>query len=87
MISKVKIIDNAKSPIRYLPELDAFKNGKEYAFTDGVNVIVGENGSGKTTLLNLIKKYLVVDFTECSRGVYNCNINALHRKGGIGDFF
>ena len=77
MITKVIITDNTKSPLRYISELKAFKNGTEYEFKPGVNIIVGENGSGKTTLMNLIKKYLVVDFTECSRGDYNCNINAL----------
>lgn len=79
MITKVVIRDNTKSPIHYIADLKAFKNGKEYVFHPGVNIIVGENGSGKTTLMNLIKKYLCVDYTECSRGEYNCNINALFR--------
>ena len=79
MVTKVVIKDNTKSPIRYIADLKAFKNGKEYVFKPGVNVIVGENGSGKTTLMNLIKKYLCVDYTECFRGDYNCNINALFR--------
>ena len=77
MVTKVIIRDNTKSPIRYIADLKAFKNGTEYEFKPGVNIIVGENGSGKTTLMNLIKKYLVVDYTECFRGDYNCNINAL----------
>lgn len=79
MVTKVIIRDNTKSPLTYLPDLEAFHNGKEYDFKPGVNIIVGENGSGKTTLMNLIKKYLCVDYTECSRGEYNCNINALFR--------
>lgn len=79
MVTKVVIRDNTKSPIRYIADLKAFRNGKEYVFRPGVNVIVGENGSGKTTLMNLIRKYLCVDYTECSRGDYNCNINALFR--------
>ena len=83
MIYKVKIKDNQKSPLRYLPDLEAFKNGTEYLFQPGVNVIVGENGCGKTTLMNLIKSYLLVDYTECGRGAYNSNINALY-KGGLG---
>jgi predicted ATPase len=49
----------------------------EYIFKPGVNIIVGENGCGKTTLMNLIKKYLLVDYTECDKGMYGCNINAL----------
>ena len=77
MIDKVVIRDNKKSPIHYLPELNAFKNGKEYEFKEGVNIIVGENGSGKTTLMNLIKKYLLVDAVDCGRGLYNSNINDL----------
>ena len=79
MVTKVIIRDNTKSPLTYLPDLEAFHNGKEYDFKPGVNIIVGENGSGKTTLMNLIKKYLCVDYTERSRGEYNCNINALFR--------
>jgi len=79
MVTKVVIRDNTKSPIRYIADLKAFKNGKEYDVTPGVNIIVGENGSGKTTLMELIKKYLIVDYTECFRGEYNCNINALFK--------
>lgn len=79
MITKVIITDNTKSPLRYISELKAFKNGTEYEFKPGVNIIVGENGSGKTTLLEVIRKYLVVDYTECFRGDYNGNINALFK--------
>lgn len=78
-MTKVVIRDNAKSPLRYLQDLDNFKNGMEYSFKPGVNIIVGENGCGKTTLMNLIRKYLCVDYTECFRGDYNCNINDLFR--------
>ena len=77
MVTKVIIKDNQKCPIDYITELKNFKNGKEYEFKTGVNVIVGENGSGKTTLLNLIRAYLLVDLSECSAGTYNCNINKL----------
>ena len=80
MVTKVSIRDNAKSPLTYLPDLDAFENGKEYEFQPGVNIIVGENGCGKTTLMNLIRDYLCVDYTECFRGEYNCNINKLFRN-------
>lgn len=77
MITKVVINDNTKSPVRYIADLDNFKNGKEYTFKDGVNIIVGENGCGKTTLLKLIESYLMVDFTECSKGILDSNINKL----------
>lgn len=79
MVTKVVIRDNTKSPIHYIADLGTFKNGTEYEFKAGVNVIVGENGSGKTTLMNLIKNYLCVDYTECFRGDYNCNINELFK--------
>ena len=77
MVTKVIIRDNQKCPIEYISELKNFKNGKEYEFKTGVNVIVGENGSGKTTLLNLIRAYLLVDLSECSAGYWNSNINNL----------
>lgn len=75
MVTKVEIVDNKNTPIGYLPELKAFQNGKSYEFKEGVNIIVGANGCGKTTLLNLIRKYLLVDLSDCSAGLYNSNIN------------
>lgn len=74
MIEKVVIKDNTNTPLNYLPYLPNFKNGKEYIFKEGVNIIVGENGCGKTTLLNLIRAYLLVDDTRCTIGSYNHNI-------------
>lgn len=75
MIEKVVIKDNKNATKWYLHKLSAFKNGKEYTFTDGVNVIVGENGCGKTTLLNLIRDYLMIDGEWCGKGLFNTNIN------------
>lgn len=81
MVFKISIKDNKKSPIYYLPNLNSFKNGTEYIFKPGVNVIVGENGCGKTTLMKLIEAYLMVDKEECDRGIYNSNISRLFDKG------
>ena len=79
MVAKVVIKDNQNSPVRYIAELDNFKNGTEYTFKEGVNIIVGENGCGKTTLLNLIRAYLLVDEKDCFKGLYNSNLNRLFR--------
>ena len=85
MVTKVHIRDNTKTPLHYLPDLGNFANGMEYTFKPGVNIIVGENGCGKTTLLTLIKRYLMVDFNECGKGMCNSNINALYK--GLGTDF
>lgn len=77
MVERVVIRDNGNAPLRYLSELDAFKNGAEYRFQPGVNIIVGENGSGKTTLLKLIERYLLVGKMECSLGTFNSVLNSL----------
>ena len=82
MIEKVVIRDNKNAALKYLHKLDNFKNGTEYTFKTGVNVIVGENGSGKTTLLNLVQRYAMVDETECGKGQYNCNVNRLIAPNG-----
>ena len=79
MVQKIVIRNNKNTPIHYLSELENFKNKQQYIFKPGVNIIVGENGCGKTTLLKLIKKYLLVDDTECSVGQFNSNINGLFR--------
>lgn len=77
MVEKVVIRNNENSPLSYLKEFDAFKNGTEYKFRPGVNIIVGKNGCGKTTLLKLIEKYLIVGKEECSVGMFNSNISSL----------
>ena len=67
MITKVQITDNSRLPLKYAKELDAFKNGKEYNFKGGVNVIIGKNGSGKTTLMKMIAMYMLCNDSLCSR--------------------
>lgn len=64
MIEKVVITNKEKSPLRYLKDVPAFKNGSKFVFKKGVNVVVGENGSGKSTLLNLIGAYMLVNKGE-----------------------
>lgn len=82
MIEKIVIRDNKKSPVRYLPEIPLFKNGKVFEFKPGVNVIVGKNGCGKTTLMKIIESYLLVGKNECSKGMFNSNINDLFNLRG-----
>jgi len=85
MIERVRITDNTDTPLWYLKNLPAFKNGTEYKFTDGVNVLVGENGSGKSTLLTLIKKYLMVEYEWCDKGAFNSNIRGVYKKISVFD--
>lgn len=86
MVEKVIIKDNTNTPLNYLPDLPNFKNGKEYIFKEGVNIIVGENGCGKTTLLKLIERYLMVEYSECNKGEFNNNINKLFMGFGKKSF-
>ena len=79
MVEKVFIKDNTNTPLHYLPDIPNFKNGKEYIFERGVNIIVGENGCGKTTLLKLIERYLMVEYSDCNKGEFNSNINRLFK--------
>lgn len=66
MITSIKIQDNKRTPFDYLHELSVFKNGAEFVFKPGVNVVIGKNGSGKSTLLNLIAKYTFCENSMCS---------------------
>jgi len=77
MINRIYIKDNKQTPVYYLNELKAFKNGTEFKFSPGINVIIGENGSGKSTLMKLIESYLLVDKQTRAFGFFNKNINNL----------
>lgn len=66
MIESITIKDNKRTPFRYAPKIKAFRNGSEFVFKPGVNVIIGQNGSGKSTLLNMIKKYTLCENSMCS---------------------
>lgn len=59
MIFEVEIVDNKKSPLNYLENLETFSNGKVFKFKKGINIIVGKNGSGKSTLIKLISHYML----------------------------
>lgn len=59
MIFEVEIVDNKKSPLSYLENLETFSNGKVFKFKKGINIIIGKNGSGKSTLINLISHYML----------------------------
>lgn len=57
MITKIEVTNNTNTPIQYLSELGAFKDGTVYEFKPGVNIIIGPNGCGKSTLLDLISRF------------------------------
>ena len=82
MVTKVVIKDAKKSTVGYISDLKNFKNGTEFNFNPGVNIVVGENGSGKTTLMKLIERYLMVGYMRCERGKFNSNVKRLYGYGG-----
>ncbi len=66
MITTITISNNKRTPFRYAPEIKAFKNGTEFVFKPGVNIIIGKNGSGKSTLMSMIAKYMLCENKMCS---------------------
>ena len=83
MITKVAIRDNRRCPVGWACSVPGLENGKTYEFKPGINIIVGENGSGKSTLMEIIRRYLLVDYTQCSTGVYNSTLNKLNDKAHL----
>lgn len=66
MITSIKINDNKRMPFGYTSSIKAFKDGSEFTFCPGVNVIIGKNGSGKSTLINIISMYMLCEKSMCS---------------------
>lgn len=66
MITTITINNNEKTPFKYASRIEAFKNGTEFVFKPGVNIIIGKNGSGKSTLLKMIAKYMLCENSMCS---------------------
>lgn len=54
MIYQLEIKDPTKTPIAWLPKVDAFKEPRTFDFKPGLNILWGRNGSGKTTLTKLL---------------------------------
>ena len=53
MITSIRIDDNKRTPFKYTSKIKALKNGSEFIFKPGVNVIVGKNGSEKLWSLSV----------------------------------
>lgn len=65
MLQRVQIKDNTNLPLcYYAADLGAFRNGIEYKFKPGINIIIGPNGSGKSTLIKILSM-----FFWCSTGM------------------
>lgn len=64
MLQRVLIKDNTNLPLSYASDLETFRNGTEYNFKPGINIIVGPNGSGKSTLIRMLSM-----FFWCSTGM------------------
>ena len=66
MIEKVIVKDVKKLEKTWIREKGLFKNGQEFNFNPGINLIIGPNGSGKSSLLDSMADYLL-----CERSLYS----------------
>jgi predicted ATPase len=56
MIYKLSIKDPAKTPVKWLAQVAAFKQPRMFEFKPGLNILWGRNGSGKTTLTKVLAR-------------------------------
>jgi energy-coupling factor transporter ATP-binding protein EcfA2 len=56
MIYRLNIEDPAKTPVKWLAQVAAFKQPRAFEFKPGLNILWGRNGSGKTTLTKVLAR-------------------------------
>lgn len=56
MIYSLRIEDPAKTPVRWLAQVDALRRPRTFEFKPGLNILWGRNGSGKTTLTKVLAR-------------------------------
>jgi ABC-type multidrug transport system ATPase subunit len=82
MIEKITITNPKDTPIEYASKV--FSKGSGFAFSRGLNLIVGPNGCGKSTLVNMMRKYLVIpegkDCVSTSKLEYDGPFSEDYRK-------
>lgn len=81
MIEEIVITSPKDAPFGRVSTL--FKNGTNFRFTPGLNLIVGPNGSGKSTLMEMMKTYLIIpggkDCVDTSAWEHNGLMNGKDR--------
>jgi energy-coupling factor transporter ATP-binding protein EcfA2 len=63
VIYKLDILDPSKTPVPWLPSVEAFAKPRSFEFKPGLNILWGRNGSGKTSLTKVIARLL-----HCEQG-------------------
>jgi energy-coupling factor transporter ATP-binding protein EcfA2 len=56
MIYHLSIKDPAKTPVKWLADVAAFRQPRAFEFKPGLNILWGRNGSGKTTLTKVLAR-------------------------------